>query len=276
MPAADDQWALLARSVDSLAAAISHAKGRQLGKSEIREQAKQVAQFYFRTTRPFLENYGFTAEDLQSCDAEMQKILGLAGYRSLRTSYSRSISAYRRAARRIGTELELRVGRQTNKPAAAIVVSNVEQRILETLKRFQLVAAALAYAQVIRDLHSRDRISYRGAAHELRDILREVLDRLAPDADVLAAPGFKLERDQKRPSQKQKALHILHSRGSHGNALKAATDAVAVIDELTATLARDSYAFGSQAAHTMTTHPEVSRLKMYVDTILAELMAIHG
>ena len=43
------------------------------------------------------------------------------------------------------------------------------------------------------------RISYRGTAAELREVLRELLDHLAPDADVLKS-GIRLEAGQTTPT----------------------------------------------------------------------------
>jgi hypothetical protein len=39
-------------------------------------------------------------------------------------------------------------------------------------------------------------------------VLREFLDHLAPDDDVLKS-GVKLEKDQRRPTMKQKAIFIM-------------------------------------------------------------------
>ena len=57
-----------------------------------------------------------------------------------------------------------------------------------------------------------DRISYKGTIAELREILREVLDYLAPDKEVIATPGFKLEKDRFTPTMKQRVRHVLRSR----------------------------------------------------------------
>jgi Predicted pPIWI-associating nuclease len=92
-----------------------------------------------------------------------------------------------------------------------VVATPIERLIVETLSRI-VPAAAASYQQCLLDLGGPSRYSYRGIAHELREILRETLDYLAPDADVMASTGFKLEEDQERPTQRQKALHILRSR----------------------------------------------------------------
>ena len=79
--------------------------------------------------------------------------------------------------------------------------------------------------------------TFRGTASELREALRETLDHLAPDEDVMKAPGFKLERDRKAPTQKQKVRFILRSRRVPKGARKTPEDSVSLIEELTRSVA---------------------------------------
>src|SRR5205807_1432811 len=97
------------------------------------------------------------------------------------------------------------------RPAGLIVATPTERLIIETLARI-LPAAASSYEQCLLDLGGMRRRSYRGVAHELREVLRETLNYLAPDVDVLAQAGFKLEKDSARPTQRQKALYVLRNR----------------------------------------------------------------
>ena len=83
-------------------------------------------------------------------------------------------------------------------------------------------SASLAYQQALIDFNRGDRMSWRGPATDLRESLREALDVLAPDSQILASPGFKLEGDAKRPTMKQKCPpRSQESRNTfwcHGNA----------------------------------------------------------
>jgi hypothetical protein len=110
----------------------------------------------------------------------------------------------------------------------------------------------------------------------LREALRETLDRLAPDKEVMAAPGFKLEPDRTKPTQKQKVRYILRSREVPETARKAPEATVLMIEELTGSLARASYERSSISAHIASTEQEVRQMKMYVDTVLAELLQVHA
>lgn len=164
------------------------------------------------------------------------------------------------------------MGRRRSAPV--IVVTVTEQRILDTLGSI-LPAASASYEQCLIDLGGVPRRSYRGVTHELREVLRETLDYLAPDCDVMAEPGFKLEQNQAKPTQRQKALHILRKRRLSREAMRAPELAVSMVEELGAAITRSAYTRGSIGAHSNTSGPETRQLKMYVDAVLAELLEIH-
>ena len=110
----------------------------------------------------------------------------------------------------------------------------------------------------------------------MREALREVLDYLAPDAEVMAEAGFVLEKGTSRPTQRQKALHVLTKRRLSREAMRAPELAVSMVDELGAAIARSTYTRGSMSAHGVGPGQEVRQLKMYVDAVLAELLEIHA
>lgn len=159
--------------------------------------------------------------------------------------------------------------------AGVVVATPTERRIAEMLSRI-LPAAAASYEQCVFDLGSASRRSYRGVAHELREVLRETLNYLAPDAEVMAEPGFRLEKDVKRPTQKQKALFVLRKRRLSKEEMSAPELAVSMVDELGASISRSAYTRGSKDAHSVSSAPEVRQLKMYVDAVLGEFLEIHA
>ena len=91
----------------------------------------------------------------------------------------------------------------------------------------------------------------------------------------MQAAGVRVEPDQRGYTQKQKVRHILKSRGVTENARKVPEDSVRLIEELTASLARSVYVRGSISAHVTSPVEEVRQLKLYVDSVLGELLAIH-
>lgn len=156
-----------------------------------------------------------------------------------------------------------------------VVATPTELRILDTLTRILPVAAA-SYEQCVIDLAEPIRRSYRGVAHEMREALRETLDYLAPDAEVMAEPGFALEQSTTKPTHRQKALHILKKRRLPREAMRAPELAVSLVEELGAAIARSTYTRGAMSAHGVASVQEVRQLKMYVDAVLAELLEIHA
>ncbi len=91
----------------------------------------------------------------------------------------------------------------------------------------------------------------------------------------MAQAGFKLEPDTNRPTQKQKALHVLRRRGLSKEQMSAPELTVSMADELAASITRTAYSRGSRSAHTVSSGSEVRQLKMYVDAVLGELLEIH-
>lgn len=156
---------------------------------------------------------------------------------------------------------------------ARLVVSSTEQAIFQTLGKM-LPGAAASYEQVLRDINTGDRISWRGTGAELREVLREVIDHLAPDEQVTSAAGFQLERERTGPTQQQKVRFILRARKNPSGAVAVARDALATADELIGALARSTYTRGSISTHTSEGIQEIRSLKRYVEALLAELLEI--
>lgn len=268
-------WEEFEAELASTERVINRVAAVNVNASAAREAVKALIQNYFRRTRPDLFALGISAEELAPTDSAMQQLLQLANGRNPRRSYTRALRTIRSEAQRIELLREYTLGekaRADDAPAGTLI-SELEAKILETLK--QLVpTAALSYEQAIRDLNVTDRISYRGTANELREALRETVDRLAPDSEVIAAAGFKLEKDQTHPTQRQKVRHVLRSRNISATARRTPEQSVELVEALTSQVARASYERSSLSAHVATTQREVKQLKLYVDTVLAELLQV--
>lgn len=154
-----------------------------------------------------------------------------------------------------------------------LVLSQTERAILDTLGKM-LPKTAASYEQALLDIAHGQRVSWRGTGTELREVLREVVDHLAPDDKVIAAPGFQLDQEQKGPTQKQKVRFILRARKSASTAVAVAETSLATVEESIANLARSTYQRGSVSTHAATNASEVRNLKRYVDALLAELLEL--
>jgi len=273
-----DSWQSLTDSLSAVERAVGRVTAVNVNTSAVRDGAKALIQDYFRRTRPDLSGLGVNEEHLEYMDRSMQRLLQLANGRNPKRSYMKVLREIRDEAQRLELIREYRLGesRSADTPTTGAIASIIEVKIVDTLKDL-VPTAALSYEQALRDLaRSTERISFRGTANELREALRETLDRLAPDKEVMAAPGFKLEPDRTKPTQKQKVRYILRSREVPETARKAPEATVLMIEELTGSLARASYERSSISAHIASTEQEVRQMKMYVDTVLAELLQVHA
>jgi hypothetical protein len=274
--ASQDAWDSLADLLDTFRIALNRSHAVTVGSAALRDAAKKIVQQYFRQARPHLIELQLDSEALASLDSEMQALLVLSNGRSKKQSYSQVLRRIKGLLQNVEFEREIRLGQQLIFPAGqqSSVLTSVEKRIIETIN--QLVpSAALSYEQAILDLNSKDRISFRGTANELRETLREVLDYLAPDDKVMKGQGFKLEAGKTKPTQKQKVRYILKSRGLSRTAINAPEDSVSIVEELMASLARSIYERSSLSTHVATARQELEQVKMYIDIVLIELLEIH-
>ncbi len=269
---AQDNWEELRGSVEALQRSVARSKATHINTRSLKEAARAFVQRYFRVVRPELLMIAVEDEELSRADSEMQTLLSLTNGRSRKSSYASVLRAIREQCDALDGLRERHLGEAQSQHFPA--QSQVESQIVETLG--QLVpSASLSYQQALIDLKDPNRLSFRGTANELREALRETLDHLAPDADVEAADGFKFEKNRTKPTQKQKVQHILRSRGLSRTARKTPESTTSLIDELTASVTRASFDRGSLSAHIASSGREVRQLKMYVDSVLAELLEVH-
>jgi hypothetical protein len=271
-----DAWESVGRKTVALRNALAKCRSVNVNTTSLKSQAKELVQFYFRRARPTLLPIGFSDESLGAIDGEMQEVLRLSNGNNRKSYYTDRLKRIESERTAIDSQREVLLSRRAVAAATVVPVarSTVEQAILATLQQV-VPTAALSYEQGCRDLANGNRISFRGVASEFRECLREVLDHLAPDKEVMAQQGFKLEDGQKKPTMKQKARFILRARDQAVTAAKAPEDAVSTVEEKFGGLARSVYERSSISSHVTTSKGEVIQIKMYVDTVLAELLEIH-
>jgi hypothetical protein len=153
------------------------------------------------------------------------------------------------------------------------ILDSADQRIIDVLSEV-LPSAALSYEQAARDLASTHRLSWRGPATDLRESLRETLDHLAPDAEVIAQPGFRLEPDATAPTMKQKARFASRKRGLGSAASQTSEAAVDAVEATMGTFVRSVYTRSNVSTHTPTNRGEVVTVHRLVRTVLGDLLAV--
>jgi hypothetical protein len=260
--------------METVRTSVSRSKATTIYSRQLLTEGRQLVQDYFRQARPELSSIGATEDELAGLDQAAHDLLhAMNSGRVAKAVYSRRVKAVRMEALQIDAVHERRLGQRAlpvHKPR-----SSIESQIAETLANL-VPTAALSYEQALQDLaEARRRLSYRGTANELRECLRDVLDHLAPDDRVSTASGFRLERDRDRPTQRQKALHILRSRGSVSGQRQVTVGSVEMIEERVAAVTRSSSQRSSVASHVSSTHAEVMAIKGYLDAVLVDLLEIH-
>jgi hypothetical protein len=272
MAGSPNEWLSLIDEFVRLASRIDRTKSVNLNAADLRAAVQSLAERYFQATRPFLQAHGLENGSAE-LDAPFSALLKLSHAPNAIASYKKHVKAVRKLIP--GMTAELAKAPRNTMPGQ---ISPDEVKLLGTLRDI-VPSAALSYRQAITDLHDATRVSFRGPALELREALREVLDHLAPDEDVIASPGYRPEKDQNgkertSPTMKQKARFILKARGTGRTAGAAPEDAVNSVDAIVASVTRSVYELSSVATHVSTERAQVIRAKRYVEAVLHDLLEI--
>jgi len=270
-----DDWVELHARLTTLKGLLARCRTVNVNTASIKDAAKQAVQSYFRFCRPKLVQIGIREEALSDLDSGFQHLLKLADGNNPLRRYKAEVSSLLSAKTVIDVERERRIGENlVRKGIPKAFLTDQEMIILKTLEE-TIPIAALSYRQACVDLADPNRRSFRGTANELREALRELLDHLAKDEDVLAQPNFKCEAGKTTPTMKQKVRFILRARGVSATAAQAPENAVELAEEKIGTLTRATYDRSSMSTHVSTSRGEVRQMKMYLDSVFAELLEIH-
>ncbi|MGA9040800.1 MAG: hypothetical protein WB421_09715 [Terriglobales bacterium] len=226
-----------------------------------------MAKTYFESVRPELSAVQNRAGLVEEIDFVLQNLLQLATAQREKEAYLGQIAEVRPYL------LEATIDVMKARGSPRLVLSQTERAILETLAKMRPVTGA-SYEQALLDIAQGKRVSWRGCATELREVLREAIDHLAPDDKVLGSAGFQLEEGRALPTQKQKVRFILRARKNNSTSVAVAEGSLNTVDESIAALARSTYSRGSASTHATTDASEIRKLKRYVDALLAELLEI--
>jgi hypothetical protein len=257
----------------ALQARISRGRAMNVNDRQTKEEVIATATAYFSLFRHDLVKSLGDESHVLPHDAKWQDLIRLAHGNNSRKSYNSLIRAIYKELTALNVA---RLSSVTNKGVGGSGLHDMtpaEHQIVTTLDN-SVPSAGASYRQAILDLAGTVRLSYRGTASELREALRETLDQLAPDRDVMGQTGFKLEQGQTKPTMKQKARFILSARGRSKAQREVAEKSLDLLESLTGEVARSIYNRASLATHVETTRNEVLKIKRYVDTVLHDLLEI--
>lgn len=268
MDSANDNLAEKLKATEKLLKKVNSIKSKQLGSTSVKDEIKAFVKAYFEVLQSDFKNLNISTEEL---DSSMQALITLANAKALTSKYKTFLKKIKTSLVAIES-----IGSYTTRNKNTKTINNgYESAILSILNQI-VPAVGNSYQQVMNDLSS-TRISYRGTVAEMREVLRETLDYLAPDNEVTKMKGFKLGKDTTGPTMKQKVRYVLGNRGKSATAIKSPEDAAYIVDEGVERLVRSTYNRGSLSAHTATSDKaEASQIKMYLDTVLCELLEIHS
>jgi len=269
----NDAVSSLRRKLDVLIGKYNKTRTTVVNRSAIREQTRKVVIEYFTQYRPGLFQQCKNELSFQPLDASMQKLIAYCNARTSKTKYLEELKAAKNGLATLEIEC-LRAASDT--PAIGqTTLSQQDTAIMQTLNDLCLTACK-SYQQGLHDLSDQKRRSWRGTVTELREALRETLNQMAPDDDVKAQAGFKLEQDRKGPTMKQKVVFILKNREAASNEIKTTKSHVDLIEEKTGAFIRSVYDRSSASTHGAPTRDEAISIKNHIALILSELLQVRG
>lgn len=252
---------------------VSATKGIQYRSAKVKAEMRAAVESYLREVRPGLAIITVETTEL---DKLTQDLFTLTRKDASVSSYKTLLTKIEKGLHKIQLDSELHLSDAAIEKTRQAVSSDTERKIIKTLQEL-IPSTALSYQQVLLDISDAKRVSYRGTATELREILRETLDHLAPDIEVQKSENFKFEKDRNKPTMRQKAHFILKFRGQAEKSIEVPGKSIQVVEESVSSLVRSTYDRGSIETHTQSglSKPSLLQLKMYVDSVLCELLEIH-
>lgn len=263
-----DEWQALCDAFSRFSRHIDQAPTININVNSLRAEARDVAQQYFRQTRPALQNLGLD-EQFEVLNAAFQSLLELSSRSNATASYKKQIKAIRKLVPRVTSHIELNQGLVKDSSST----TEEDKRIIQTLGGL-VPSAALSYEQAIIDLADEGRLSFRGPALELREALRETLDQLAPDDAVTSAEGYVQEKGRSGPTMKQKVRFILKARGQSKSSSGVPEQTTTTVDEMVGTLTRSVYDRSSVATHVASERRTVIQIRRYVVAVLHDILEL--
>ena len=151
----------------------------------------------------------------------------------------------------------------------AAAVDSTLAGLLETLNpsfRDKYVSAWAIYGQSMPN--------YSGSVSEMRDLVTQVLHLVAPDKSIEAEPTFKHEKDQTKPTRRQRVMYLFGVSGKEQGKAVASEDELLEAHALqVASVLSKSYANASALTHTTASRPLAYTAIKQAESILAQLIS---
>jgi len=260
-------------AIGRLISTLGQSRARLVTLKKERNNIRSVVQAWFGQYRPAFLALLADESSLVPIDEAFQDMLKLVSVPASRRDYS-DLCTYAQKQFRETLLVPLSRAYWSRVPERAPT-----GRDPAVVRRLVKLDAALAdsYEQVVDDLSNKGRKTYRGTAAELREVLRGVLERLAPDDQVKGTDWYRDarrtgERKEDHPTQGERTKFILRQRNKGSAAVEAAESYMKSVEERLGHVVRVAYGLASKATHSGAESAEVAQQLRYVNALLAELL----
>jgi Predicted pPIWI-associating nuclease len=247
--------------------------GRTISRPTERKNIRSVVGAWFSGYRPAFVLIVGEEQHILAVDESMPSLLKLASGENARRTVIRCVGA---ATNHFKEHLLVPLSRAYWSQAPARSLAGLDGGIAT---RLRLLDDDLAdgYKQAVLDIENEDRLSYRGPAAELREMLTSVLHTLAPNAEVQATDWYKEARrsgtrTEATPTRAERTKFILRSRAKGGAVTEAAESYMTSVEERLANVINATYKRGSAATHGGTERGELVQLLPYINALMRELL----
>jgi hypothetical protein len=246
---------------------------REVSSLAERKNIRSVVGAWFSQYRPSAVQVVGEEEHILKMDEEMQSSLKLASGPRTRRAIVRSSTS---AIRHFRDNLLVPLGRAYWSQAPERSPAGLDGDVAVRLR--QLDAELVnSYEQAVIDVEDPERLSYRGPAAELREVLTSVLHILAPNPQVEATEWYRESRrsgtrKEPTPTRAERTKFILRSRAKGSAVTEAAESYMTSVEERLAGVINATYQRGSAATHGGTERDELGKLLPYINALLRELL----
>lgn len=256
-------------ALKNLQARLRQSKRATVSLQEIRTLSKSVANLWSNDISPMAKLASNNETALNSIDSLMDQLVAHTLRPTKKAVYLTTVrEALRTYDKQIFVHLHKQVGAVLSGTA-----SIGDNSVIDALAKISESLVA-GYQQVHKDLADDTRISWRGTADEIREVLRELLEFLAPDEQVKRMTWYKQEPNTEGPTQAQRAKYALEQRAAQTHRVNATQETVNLVEQSISRLVRKTFQRANNAAHTAQDKNEVKRILGYFDLLAKDLLGL--
>ncbi|MEW5800276.1 MAG: hypothetical protein AB1728_14855 [Bacteroidota bacterium] len=256
-------------AVKNLQLRLRQTKGKTVSLEEVRTLSKSIANLWFHDIAPLAKLASNNEAALKSIDTLMEQ---LVSYTLRPTKKNIYLGTVRDTISMYDKQIFVRLHKQVGTVLAG-AASIGDNQIVNALSKISESLLA-GYQQVHKDLADENRISWRGPADEIREILRELLESLSPDESVIKAKWYKQEPNTEGPTQAQRARYALEQRVAQSHRVSATQETINLVEQSVSRLVRKTFQRANNAAHTPQDRDEVKRILGYFDLLAKDLLGL--